>query len=251
MAVFDCLDKLLEFLAQSLCLGFKPFRITARIEMRLIAFKQFSPFARQRGQRAKTLGLRGERNPGLLHQGEPGRENLAPLGKFGDLAADALKPRGDVLLLCLDLGFVADVLGKLVVQRHQVIGQQASPGITHVQLDGLRSAGNLRLAAQGRQLPADLGVQVFQPVHVALHGLQLAQGLFLAPPVLEHPGGFLDEAPAVFGSGMEDSVQLALADDDMHFTAQPRVGQEFLDVQQPARASVDCVFGAACTEQGS
>ena len=117
--------------------------------------------------------------------------------------------------------------------------------------DPLGAAGDFRLFAQGRQLAADLGGQVSQPRKVGLHRLQLADCLFLAPPVFEDAGSFFDEAPAVLRSRVQHAVQLALADDDVHLPAKSRIGQQLLDVQQAARRTVDGVLGAAGAEQGA
>ena len=99
----------------------------------------------------------------------------------------------------------------------------------------MRAPRHRCLLAQRRELPADFPGQVAEPLEVGLHRLQLADGLLLAPPVFEDAGGFFDEAPAVLGSGVQDPVQLSLPHDDVHFAAEPGVGEEFLDVQEPAR----------------
>ena len=77
-------------------------------------------------------------------------------------------------------------------------------------------------------------VRSVEPVEVGLHRLELAQRLFLALAVLEDAGGLLDEGAAVLGLGVQHGVELALADDDVHLAADAGVGQQLLDVEQPA-----------------
>ena len=75
--------------------------------------------------------------------------------------------------------------------------------------------------------------------------VELAQRPLLALPVLEDTGGFLDEAAPVLGTGGEHGVERALPDHDVHLAADAGVGQQFLDVEQPAGAAVDRVLGLA------
>ena len=71
-------------------------------------------------------------------------------------------------------------------------------------------------------------------VQVALGGVELAERLLLALAVLEDAGGLLDEAAAVLGGRVQDRVELALADDDVHLAADAGVAEQLLDVEQPA-----------------
>jgi hypothetical protein len=66
--------------------------------------------------------------------------------------------------------------------------------------------------------------------------------------VLEHARRLLDEGPAAHRVGMQDGVELALADDDVHLAADAGVGQQLLDVQQAAGVTVDLVLAAAVAE---
>ena len=75
-----------------------------------------------------------------------------------------------------------------------------------------------------------------EPVEVALAGLQLAERLLLALAVLEDAGRLLDEAAAALRGGLQDRVELALADDDVHLPADAGVAEQLLDVQQPGGA---------------
>ena len=67
--------------------------------------------------------------------------------------------------------------------------------------------------------------------------VELAQRLLLALAVLEDAGRLLDEAAPVLGGGAQDRVELALPDDHVHLAADAGVGEQLLDVEQPARRS--------------
>ena len=63
------------------------------------------------------------------------------------------------------------------------------------------------------------------------------------------PGRLLDDRPAVLGPRVEHRVELALADDDVLLAADAGVGEQLLDVEQPARRAVDLVLGVTGAEQ--
>ena len=117
-------------------------------------------------------------------------------------------------------------------------------------LDAGGAAGDLGLAAQRLELAPDLAEQVVEAGQVAVAGVELAERLLLALAVLEDAGGLLDEAAPVLGGGVQDRVELALADDDVHLAADAGVGEQLLDVEQPAGRAVDGVLGAAAAEHG-
>ena len=48
---------------------------------------------------------------------------------------------------------------------------------------------------------------------------------------------------------MKDAVELALANNDVHFSAQTGVAQEFLNIEQSAGFTVDGVFAAPVSKQ--
>ena len=54
---------------------------------------------------------------------------------------------------------------------------------------------------------------------------------------------------AVLGRAVEHRVELALADDHVLLAADAGVGEQLLDVEQPARRAVDLVLGVAVAEQ--
>ena len=163
---------------------------------------------------------------------------LGRLGQRGlDLGA-ALAQRGLVGDLGLERGGQLD----------QVVGEQAQPRVAQVGLDDGGAAGHLGLPAQRLELAAQLDGEVLHAGEVGLHRVELAQRLLLALAVLEDAGRLLDEAAALLRPGRQDGVELALADDDVHLAADARVGQQLLDVEQPARLAVDRVLRAAVAE---
>ena len=147
-----------------------------------------------------------------------------------------------------DRGLVGGLALQGGAQDADVVGQQAQPGVAQVGLDDGGLAGDLRLAAERLELAAQLGGEVLDAGQVGLHRVELAQRLLLALAVLEHAGGLLDERPAVLGARVQDGVELALADDDVHLAADAGVGQQLLDVEQAAGVAVDGVFALARPE---
>jgi hypothetical protein len=109
--------------------------------------------------------------------------------------------------------------------------------------------GRLGLALERAQLPANLAQQVLHAQQVRLGGVEASLRLLLALAELEDAGGFLDDRPAFLGPGVEDGVDLALADDDVLLTPDAGVGEQLLDVEQAARHTVDRVLGVAAAEQ--
>ena len=79
--------------------------------------------------------------------------------------------------------------------------------------------------------------------------LQPALGPLAPLAELQDPGGFLDDAAAVFGPGVEHRVELALPDDHVLLAADAGVGEQLLDVEQPAGRAVDLVLGVTGAEQ--
>ncbi len=117
-------------------------------------------------------------------------------------------------------------------------------------MDDVRPPSDVGLFAERAELPAQLGGEVLHPGQVGSHGLELAQGLFLAFAVFENPCRLFDEAPPVLWGRGENRVQLALPDNDMHLAADPRVGEQLLNVEQATHSAVDRVFGPAAGEHG-
>ncbi len=111
--------------------------------------------------------------------------------------------------------------------------------------------GRFGLTFQRAQLTPDLPLQITDPGQVHLGGRQTAFGPFLAAAVLQDPGCFLDDGSALLRSGVEDGVDLALGHDDVLVAPHAGIGQQLLDVQQPATDTVDGVVAVPATEQGA
>ena len=140
--------------------------------------------------------------------------------------------------------------GQRGLHPHSVVGEQSGGGIAQRGLDGGGLRCGLGLPAQRSQLPIEFAPQIGEAVEVRLQSGELAHRFVLASAVLEHAGGLFDEAAALERIGMEDRVEAALTDDDVHLLAQAGVVEQLLDVQQPGRCPVDGVLGPAGAEQG-
>ena len=98
-------------------------------------------------------------------------------------------------------------------------------------------------------MPAHLAEQVLHAQQVRLGGVESAFGLLLALAELEDAGSLLDDRPPFLGAGVEHRIDLALADDDVLLASDAGVGQQFLDVEQTTRHTIDRVLGVAGAEQ--
>ena len=183
---------------------------------------------------AEPLAQAGQREPGLLGPRQRGQV-LAQRGLERGLGLAGLGDRRPRPGPALDQD---RLVGHLLLERRaggdEVVGEQPGPGVADVGLDGGGLAGHLGLAAQRLELAADLGEQVAEAGQVAVGGVELAERLLLALAVLEDAGGLLDEAAAVLGGRVQDRVELALPDDHVHLAADAGVGEQLLDVEQPA-----------------
>ncbi len=115
--------------------------------------------------------------------------------------------------------------------------------------DGTVAAGGIGLPLQRAQLATDLTQEILDARHVRLGRAEPALGLLLAPAVLEHAGGFLDDRPPILRAGIEHGVDLALGDDHVLLPTDPGIGQQLLEIEQPARRAVDGVFALTRAEQ--
>ena len=95
--------------------------------------------------------------------------------------------------------------------------------------------GDLRLPSQRGELTADLGEQVAEPGEVALGGVELAEPFSLRLRCLRTPAASSMKPRRSSGVACR-IVQLALADDHVHLAADAGVGEQLLDVEQPAGA---------------
>lgn len=202
----------------------------------------------ERDGAAHPFGELGELVPGLLGVVQP-RSEAAYLVLQEGLALERLLQLGlGGLLALFEGGLVGDLGLERLAQGDEVVGEETQAGVAQVGLDDGGPAGDRRLATEGLELPPELVGEVLHAREVRLHRVQLAQRLLLALAVLEDAGGLLDEGAAAHGVGVQDGVELALADDDVHLAADAGVGEQFLDVEQTARVTVDLVLAAAVAE---
>ncbi len=199
----------------------------------------------QGGQPAHPLLRAGQAVAGVLGRRRPrglGRRDLLERGQLGPRLRER---RLDLVAALAQPLLVAVVGGERAAQGHDVVGEQAQPRVALVGLHLRRPAGRLGLAAERLELAAKLGGEVGEPGEVALHRLELAQGLLLALLVLEDAGSLLDEGPAVLRSRRQHGVELALPDDDVQLAADPAVAEQLLHVDQAAAVAVDGVLRLA------
>jgi len=86
------------------------------------------------------------------------------------------------------------------------------------------------LTFEWAELTAHLAEQVLQPQQVRLGGIEPTLGLLLALAVLEDSGRLFDDAAPVLRSGVEDRIDLTLADDHVLLAADAGIGEHLLDV---------------------
>ncbi len=96
---------------------------------------------------------------------------------------------------------------------------------------GVVRAGGGRLALQRSDLAPDLAHQVTQALEILGGRRQPALSPLPPAPVLEHTRRLLDDGPPILGPGVQDRVELALADDHVLPTADARVTQQLLDIE--------------------
>ncbi len=197
---------------------------------------------------AGAFGEGGEPVPGLPGRLQAGAELLDLRLQHG-LALDrpaeflldggAAQPQGQ---------FVGDLRLDGPAQGEKVVGEQPQPGVAQVGLDAGGPAGDPGLSAERAELAPEFGHQVLDPVEVDLHRVELPQRLLLALAVLQDARRLLDEGAPAHRVGLQDGVEPALPDDDVHLAADAGVGEQFLDVQQPAGVAVERVLAAAVAE---
>ena len=128
-------------------------------------------------------------------------------------------------------------------------GRVQAEGAQRIGEAGVRAGGG-GLALEGPDLTLDFPDQVEEPFEVLLRRSQPALGPLAAAPVLEHPGRLFDDRPPVLGAGLQDGVEVALADDDVLLAAHAGIREQLLDVQEPARRAVDRVLAVPRPEEG-
>ncbi len=111
------------------------------------------------------------------------------------------------------------------------------------------AACRVGLTLQRCELAAHLTQQVVEAQEVALGRLQAAFGTFASLPELQDARRFLDDRTPVLGTRVEHRVELTLPHDHVLLAADAGVGEQLLDVEQPARRAVDLILGVAGSKQ--
>lgn len=206
------------------------------------------PGVGQRDRAAHPLRQLRQLVPGLLRALQPGRE-AAHLLLQQRFALERLPQLGlGRVLAFLERGLVGDLRLERLPEAYQVVGEEAEPGVAQVGLDDGGAAGDGGLPPERLELAPEFVGQVLDPGEVRPHRVQFPQRLLLALAVLEDAGRLLDERAAAHRIGVQDGVELPLSDDHVHLAADAGVGQEFLDVEEPAGVAVDLVLAAAVAE---
>ena len=170
-------------------------------------------------------------------------------GGLGGLGVELLEGGVELALLVAAHGQVLGGGASASGELGELRAGQVAPHAEQLGSHGVVRTRRGSLALEGPDLPPDLAHQVAQALEVLGRGGEPALGALAAPPVLEHAGRLLDDGPAVLGTGVEDGVELALADDHVLLTPHARVGEQLLDVEQAAGRTVDGVLAVARAEQ--
>ncbi len=207
---------------------------------------------------APALGEHGGEAPRLLAQRLEAHERVAEV-VAADVAKLALggEHRGvelgegaaEQVLLGGELGAGGAAVGEAAVERGELAAGEEQVQRAQLGHEVAVAAGGVGLALQGSELAADLAEQVAQAGEVALGGGEAALGLLLALAVLEDAGRLIEDQAALFGAGVEHGVDLALAHDHVLLAAHAGVGEQLLDVEQPAGHAVDGVLAVARSEE--
>ncbi len=168
---------------------------------------------------------------------------------FEHLGVEAAELHADVLFL---LGEIPAHAHPLLLSAAQLV--DLAPG--EVQADGVElgdepvvAAGGVGLAFQRSQLAPHLAQEIREPEQVALGRFEAALRLLLALAELEDAGRLFDDRPAILRARIQHGVELTLADDHVLLTADAGVGEEILDVEQPAGNTVHHVLGLTGAEE--
>jgi hypothetical protein len=147
---------------------------------------------------------------------------------------------------------IAARIGALALATSQLVDLAAREMEAHrVELgdDAVVAPRGVGLSFEGPQLATDLTQQIGEAQEIALGRVEPALGLLLALAEFEDAGRLFDDRPAILGTRVEHGVELALPDDDVLLATDARIGQQLLDVEQPARRAVDHVLRLAGAEE--
>ena len=147
--------------------------------------------------------------------------------------------------------FGGESLRLLSLQNTQLTSQKHRLQLADARLQLARGRGGFCLLTQRLQLRIQLGNQVAQAGNVRCHRLQLAAGLLLAAAVLDHARRLLNHVAALLRGGVQDRIQLSLADEHVHLLTQTRLREQVLNVGKARRGAVNLVLATAGAEHGA
>ena len=130
-------------------------------------------------------------------------------------------------------------------------GNQQRVELTDTRLQFACCRGRFGLLPQRFKLALQLGCQVVEPGEVRAHRLKFTCCFILTAAVFEDSGGFFDHLAAFGGGGVQNLIQLPLADQHVHLRPQARLRQQVLHIGQPGRGTINLVFTAAGAEHGA
>ncbi len=135
--------------------------------------------------------------------------------------------------------------------RAQLPATEVQPEGLHLGLEAVVALVRVGLAAQRSHPAALLTEDVLEAGDVQLGLFQPPLRSIAPQPMLDDTSRLLDHGTMLLGAGVEDLPDATLADDHVLVTADAAVGEQLLDVQQPASCSVDQVLGCAVAVQAA
>src|SRR2546426_1216282 len=144
------------------------------------------------------------------------------------------------------VGFLA-----LVEHRPVIMDEEGDLETPDFLPERLELFGRPRLSFEGRQLAPDLMNNVADSQQILVGGLQLSQRLGLLSLVADDPSCLFDQLAPLDRRCLQHTINPALLDDRMSFTASARVEQQAANVFQAAGRLIDEVLAHAVAEQSA
>ena len=113
------------------------------------------------------------------------------------------------------------------------------------------SASGFGLTLKWAQLTTHFTQQILNPQQRRFSRFKATFSFFFALAEFQNAGGFFNDRTTIFGTGIQDRINLALAHDDVLLATHAGIRQKILNVEQSARHTVDCVFAFSSAEQNS
>ena len=219
-------------------------RVDGRFEL---ALEVAAPFDQQRDLPLSLLGDPLIANQQVAHVATAHGRQLGLSSQ--DPTVEVGQGGPEPLVLGPQSGLGPGGLLELALPPHQLPAGEVDPQSRQLRDQAPVASSGVGLTLERTQLPADLSEQVVDPGQVGLGGLKPTFGPLLATAVLQHARRLFDDEPALLGPGVEHPVDVPLRDDHVLLAADTAVGEELLDVEQPAGHPVDGVLAVAGAEQ--